>query len=964
MIPILFSTSETAFTSNGLGRLADCTRCEVTEERNGMFEVEFDYPISGKMYEQIGIGALILCTHDDTGDTQPFEIYMRTAPIDGLVTFNARHLSYRLGTIPVAPFTASSVAQALTSFPTNAMVTCPFTFWTDKSSTGSFAVTTPQTIRSVLGGSQGSILDSFGGGEYEWDKWTVKLYQHRGRDTDVTIRYGKNLLDITHTLDAENLYNAIVPYWAEDDEVVYGSVTKGTGVTAATVSITKDFTSDYEDKPTAAQLNAKALTWLDANQPWVPKQNIKVDFVQLWQTEDYKDVAALERVGLCDTVSVIYPELGVTAEGVKVIKVVYDVLRDRYSEMELGEAQTSFADVIQEQTEGLLAYKPSVSMMQAAIAHATELIRGGLGGHLVISTNADGEPEELLIMDTDNKETAVNVWRFNLGGLAHSSNGYDGPFEDVALTADGYINGRIIAAASVNANVMTAGILKDQANKNSWNLDTGDFSLSAETTVDGQTVQTIAEAAAGQVKTEVIAGMPIVNLLPSVYSTEYNVPATRGSGYVNNGITWKVDSLGRVTANGTATADAIFLITTNDLTAAVPMLPVDRTRKYTLQGCPAGGADSTYSLRAVVHNGSATPGSNYGDTGSGVTFTPGERYLYVYIRIMSGTTVSSLTFWPMLSEGDTIKAYQSTHEGSGAMYSSIIQNADSITTEVANRTSADSALSSRITQNAEQIELKVSQSDYTAGNIVGKINASTLTIDQENISLAGKTINLTSENIKITSTSGMNVSENGSIWTGEMKPDKSYASITPDGVLYSRYWLGQGDTPVGQRALLSSGVIYLQKGVASGSWTDPYQYTGPYEWTTVSTYGLAPEPDDAYTLSSWANITHITAGDFATGTATVTGNLTVTGNINGYRTTTMHSATRVLSASAASQTFTFFGSNTGWELMTFRLDTGENLLGDSHFTSLKWTGTSMTVTRDAAASYGGRNVFFAFIKPV
>lgn len=461
MIPILYNTNETAFTSNGLGRLADCTRCEVTEERNGMFEVEFDYPISGKMYDQIDIGTIILCTHDDTGDTQPFEIYMRTAPIDGLVTFNARHISYRLGMIPVAPFTASSITQAFANFPTRAMIACPFTFWTDKSSTGTFKVTTPQTIRSVLGGSQGSILDVYGGGEYEWDKWTVKLYQNRGNDTDVTIRYGKNLLDITHTLDAENLYNAIVPYWVKDDEVVYGAVTKGTGVTAATVSITKDFTSEFENKPTAAQLNARALTWLDANQPWIPKQNIKVDFVQLWQTEDYKNVAALQRVGLCDTVSVIYPELGVTAQGVKIIRVVYDVLRDRYSEMELGEARSSFADLIQDRTEALLADKPSVSMMQAAIDAATALIRGGLGGHVVINTNADGEPEEILIMDTDSVETAVKVWRWNLGGLGYSSTGVNGPYT-TAITQNGeivadFITTGFLSAARIKGDTLTLG---------------------------------------------------------------------------------------------------------------------------------------------------------------------------------------------------------------------------------------------------------------------------------------------------------------------------------------------------------------------------------------------------------------------------------------------------------------------------------------------------------------------------
>lgn len=469
MIPILFPSNETSFTTNGLGRLADCTRCEVTEERNGVFELEFVYPISGRLYDQIDVGAVALCTHDDTGDTQPFEIYMRTAPINGLVTFNARHISYRLRAIPLRPFSAGSIAETFAAIPGKAMTACPFTFWTDKTTTAAFKVTVPQPVRSILGGQEGSVLDTFGGGEYKWDRFTVRLYANRGRDTDVTIRYGKNLLDIEETLDAANLYNSAVGYWEKDGQVVFGNVTKGSGITADPVTITMDLSSEFETAPTVAQLNAKVLSMLDASKPWIPKQNIKVDFVQLWQTEDYKDVAALQRCGLCDTVSVYYPALGVTAERVKVIRVVYDVLRDRYSEMELGEAQTSFAEIVAAQA---ISDVPTTSMMQSAINAATELIRGGLGGHIVMKPNANGEPEEILIMDTDDVNTAVKVWRWNLGGLGYSSDGVDGPYK-TAITQNGQIVADFITTGTLIASLIKTGLLQGTSGGSYFNLDTG-----------------------------------------------------------------------------------------------------------------------------------------------------------------------------------------------------------------------------------------------------------------------------------------------------------------------------------------------------------------------------------------------------------------------------------------------------------------------------------------------------------
>lgn len=508
MIPILYLGTETRFVSNGIGRLSECLKCLVTEERNGIYECEFEYPITGRFYKQMvsmveaySIGyrpnmGIIGCIHDDRHDIQPFDLYSVSAPIDGIATFNAHHVSYRTNDEIVEPFNASSLPQVIGALPGKIKDGSEFDFWTDKTTTGKFEITVPHNVRELLGGSDGSILDVYGSGEYEFDKFNIKLYGSRGIDSGVTIRYGKNLTNIDRDLDSSDTYNAVAPYWAgtvteddgtsEDVTVILDELTvKSSEVSGVLKARSLDLSSEFEEVPTKNELKEKAAKFLSDNKPWLPKDNVKVSFIQLWQTEEYKNVAILQRLSLCDTVSVYYPELGVIAARQKVIRVVYNVLLERYDEMELGSGGSSLSDTISSSLRAEFendlkrATKDAIndSMLQAAIAHATDLITGGLGGHVVFTLNADGQPEEILIMDTDDINTAVNVWRFNQGGLGHSHNGYNGPFSDVALTMDGSINAYMITTGLLNANLIKVGIIQDKKQYNYWNMETGEFQL-------------------------------------------------------------------------------------------------------------------------------------------------------------------------------------------------------------------------------------------------------------------------------------------------------------------------------------------------------------------------------------------------------------------------------------------------------------------------------------------------------
>ena len=483
MIPILFDSSATSYTSNGIGRLSDCFEYYVTEERNGIFELEMRYPITGVHYEEIVKGNIIVASHDEVGDVQPFVIYRISKPIDGVVEINAHHISYRLSNVILKPFTASSAADAFGKFETEVLTEQDFSFWTDVTTAGNFKVEVPTSARAMLGGVQGSILDVYGG-EYQFDNNLVRLYAHRGADNGVTIRYGKNLVNINAVSDSLDLYNAVIPYWTNTDgDMLYGGVVSGNGgieksaywTNENNVQMTNEnavpfeftyyveqvttmnLSDEFEERPTIEELEARAQQILNSNEPWLPAENIKIDFVALWQTEEYKDIAPLERVRLCDTVSVYYPELGVSTKA-KVIKVVWDGLTERYSEIELGKAQSSFAQVVTASTEEAIKNLPTTSMMETAINHATSLITGGLGGHIVYLFDANGYPTDMLIMDTEDVNTAMNVLRFNVNGIGFSHNGISGPYTS-AWTLDGAFVADFITAGELSANRIKGGTL-------------------------------------------------------------------------------------------------------------------------------------------------------------------------------------------------------------------------------------------------------------------------------------------------------------------------------------------------------------------------------------------------------------------------------------------------------------------------------------------------------------------------
>lgn len=487
----LFERNATSFATNGLGSLPNAVECVVTEERNGIYELSMRYPISGLHYDDIAYGRIICAKPNQYDDPQPFRIYAISKPHSGIVTINAEHISYDLTGYTLPPFKIGSITQAFALLNNNSKldVPCPFTFLTDKSNTGTIESKVPTTIRTLLGGGDNSILEVFGG-EFEFDGYQVNLWTKRGSDRGITIRYGKNLTSLKQDENCNNMYTAIRPFWYKevkedtsstktkkkkknegglvvlDEKVV--TVISGANYTRI---LPLDLTSEFDKKPTQAQLRAKTQQYIAKNNLDTPEISLDVSFVQLSDSLEYHDIAMLERVQLCDEVSVEFPELGVSAKS-QVVKTEYNVLSQRYNSIELGTIKANLSTTL---ADNSVAIKEKVTRTELdytsndiaedyeeAINNANNMISGYNGGSIVL--DPPDNPSRLLLMDTDEMSTATKVWQWNINGLGFSDDGINGDYgDDVAITNDGHINANFITVGYLDGNIIEAGSIQADA---------------------------------------------------------------------------------------------------------------------------------------------------------------------------------------------------------------------------------------------------------------------------------------------------------------------------------------------------------------------------------------------------------------------------------------------------------------------------------------------------------------------
>lgn len=459
------------YTGNGLGGLPDALEAIVTHEINGQYELFLRYPVTGLHYEELISGRIIMAAPDDLTDEQPFRIYRITKPLNGIVSVYARHLCYDLQGIVVEPFTAGSLTEAFQVIPTKCTPTSPITLQTTRSVASGVTLTEPRPMWKLLGGQEGSLLDVYGG-EWDFDKDEATLVTTLGADRGVSIRYGKNMTEMEQDASIEACYSAVYPFWYDEESSTLVNLPEKTvSVAGAVVSnrvMVLDCSDDFDNAPTAQDLRDRANAYITANSIGNVKASWKISFV------DTQDLP-FDKVMLGDTLHVYYERLDVNATA-RAVKTEYDVLQGRYKAITVGRVKQNLAAIIvenQEKTESEFAKVKSD--LETAVDDATDFIRNGAGYMRFIYNSAD-ELQEIVSLDDPDITQAQKVWRWNNGGFGFSSTGYSGQYT-TAITQNGAIVCDFLTAGTLNANVIRAGILQDAAGKNSWNMQTGAFTI-------------------------------------------------------------------------------------------------------------------------------------------------------------------------------------------------------------------------------------------------------------------------------------------------------------------------------------------------------------------------------------------------------------------------------------------------------------------------------------------------------
>ncbi|MDN3120061.1 phage tail tip lysozyme [Enterococcus faecalis] len=459
LIPVIFKPGEKDFTTNGLGRLIDATRCEITEEANGKYELEMDYPAISRFSDYFENGYQIKAKPNDLEEYHIFEIKQTFKDtFTNSIVIYAQSRTYKLGNRQGRLVTVDNRngAEAMRLIEQNMDEPCDIKLYSDIN-TASSTVFEARNVLNCIAGEQGSLLQ-YWGGEIKREPFKLSLLRRRGRDNVGTVRYGKDLKGLTIKFDWQSIVTKVLPF-AElqsgadgTSQRIYGNAVKSEyinkypDVYAQYVQFTED--QGVKDLSSLNKVAGKYFTTLYPGSD-KPKVSIELEIEKLTDSEEAKEFAKMRNYNLFDTFTVYHKLYDIDIQ-TKVTGIVYDALAEKTIKITAGDIQVAFYKQQSQDFQEFIKTLTKKDYMSDFIDYVTDLINGVKGGSIL--QYPKNRPHTLYFMDTDSTDTAKNVIAINNQGIGFSTTGWKGPFRN-AWTIDGILNADFIRAGKIRSDI-------------------------------------------------------------------------------------------------------------------------------------------------------------------------------------------------------------------------------------------------------------------------------------------------------------------------------------------------------------------------------------------------------------------------------------------------------------------------------------------------------------------------------
>lgn len=421
----IFDANDRDFSTAG-NIIIEPTKCREFKKKslNGWY-IEVEIPINYKEY--IEKDKLCVIKTKSKLNPQAFRIADNIKYTNRKISFTAEHVmfdsrNYLL--LDVRP-TNLNGTNALNYINERTDNVSPFTMFSNIEN-----VNTAYFIRKNLLEAWTTIEERWNG-VFDADNWNISFLQSVGNDNGETIIYGKNMQSMEIYEDWSSVVTKLYPV-GYDGLMLSEQYLESNIKYEVPYTRTIDFQTDLEQEEQTqenliSELRQKAQKYLDEN------KYPKVSYTTVSNINDNMEIG--------DIIQVLHPLVTIKTE---VLEYEYDVISKKIKSLTFGNFSRDVKTKFDSIKSSIYSISQTLSKQQITIKNQTDLINSlNKNGYVYIDDN------EILILDKLPKEEAKNVWRFGLGGIGFSSNGYEGPFE-TAITMDGQINAKFITTGTMS----------------------------------------------------------------------------------------------------------------------------------------------------------------------------------------------------------------------------------------------------------------------------------------------------------------------------------------------------------------------------------------------------------------------------------------------------------------------------------------------------------------------------------